>query len=297
MSEDCKKKYNLQRTQETLIKKYGTTNIMEIPGSLDKIKETNRKKYGSDFYTETDEFKKKTKETFGDKYGGHPTKLSSTQDKKRKTNIEKYGFSNPLLNPVVKEKSMATNNEKYGGNSSMCSSEVRDKSKATNQKKHGVDWYVQSDEFKKKFTESMLARYGVEHAMHHTDSFEKSISTSYKKKIFVFPSGRIEKIQGYEGFAIIDLLNSGYSEDDIIVSNKDIEKYTGLIFYNDPENKKRKYYPDIYIRTENKIIEVKSKYTYETNISLNKLKKQTCFDLDIHFEFWIYNKNGEKTIK
>jgi hypothetical protein len=88
MSEDCSKKYNLQRTQETLIKKYGTTNIMESPGSLDKIKETNRKKYGSDFYTETDEFKEKTKETFGHKYGGHPTKLSSTQDKKKKTNFQ-----------------------------------------------------------------------------------------------------------------------------------------------------------------------------------------------------------------
>lgn len=84
MSDDCSKKYNLQRTQESLLEKYGTTNIMKIQGSVDKIKETNRKKYGSDFYTETDEFKKKTKETFEKKYGGHPTKLKETQDRKKK---------------------------------------------------------------------------------------------------------------------------------------------------------------------------------------------------------------------
>jgi NMD protein affecting ribosome stability and mRNA decay len=269
---------------------------MAVPGVSEKIRENNRKKYGADYYTSTAEFKKKTKETFNEKYGGHQTKLSSTQNKKRKTNIEKYGFTNPLLNPAVKEKSIATNNEKYGGNSSMCSSEVRDKSKATNQKKHGVDWYVQSDEFKKKFTETMLARYGVEHAMHYTDSFEKSISTSYRKKIFVFPSGRIEKIQGYEGFAIIDLLNSGYSEDDIIVSNKDIEMHTNVIFYPDSENKKRKYYPDIFVVSENKIIEVKSHYTFDYAYTVNMRKRKASIDMGLSFEFWVYDSAGKKII-
>lgn len=295
MGIDCAKKYNMDRTNKTMLERYNTTNTMAVPGASEKIRANNRKKYGADYYTSTDEFKKKTKETFEEKYGGHPTKLSSTQNKKRKTNIEKYGFSNALLNPGVKEKSMATNMEKYGGNSSMCSSEVRDKSKATNQKKHGVDWYVQSDEFKKKFTETMLARYGVEHAMHHTDSFEKSLSTSYRKKIFVFPSGRIEKIQGYEGFAIIDLLNSGYSEDDIIVSNKDIERYTKTIWYfGKYENKNKKYYPDLYIVSENKIIEVKSKYTYETNITLNTLKRKASIGMGLSFEFWVYDSAGKR---
>ena len=296
MGIDCAKKYNMDRTNKTMLERYNTTNPMTVPGASEKIRANNRKKYGADYYTSTDEFKKKTKETFEEKYGGHPTKLSSTQDKKRKTNIEKYGFSNALLNPEVKEKSMATNNEKYGGNSSMCSSEVRDKSKATNQKKHGVDWYVQSDEFKKKFTETMLARYGVEHAMHHTDSFEKSISTSYRKKIFVFPSGRIEKIQGYEGFAIIDLLNSGYSEDDIIVSNKDIEMHTGVIFYPDSENKKRKYYPDIFVLSENKIIEVKSHYTFDYAYTVNMRKRKASIDMGLSFEFWVYDPAGKRII-
>lgn len=297
MGADCVKKYNIDRTNKTMMERYNTTNAMAVPGAMEKIRTNNRERYGTDYYTSSEEFKKKSKETFNRNYGGHPTKLKSTRDKKKKTNIERYGFSNPLLNPVVKEKSMVTNNEKYGGNSSMCSAEIRDKSRATNRKNHGVDWYVQSDEFKKKFTETMLARYGVEHAMHYTESFEKSLSTSYKKKIFFFPSGRTEKIQGYEGFAIIDLLNSGYSEDDIIVSNKEIEKYTSKIWYYDKYvNKNKKYYPDVYIVSENKIIEVKSKYTYETNIVLNKLKKKASIEMGLSFEFWVYDSSGKKII-
>jgi len=254
MSESCNKKYNKDKTDRAMMEKHGTTNPMEVPGALEKMKENNRKKYGVDFYTETEEFKNKTKETFNEKYGCHPTKLKKTQDKKKRTNKERYGFEHVLDNPEIKEKSRITNNLKYGGNSSMCSDEIKNKSKETNRRKRGTDWYVQSDDFKKKFKKTMLDKYGVEHAFHYTESFEKSLETSYKKKIFIFPSGRIEKIQGYEGFALKELLDSGYKEEDIVVSNKEIEKYTGRIWYLDKyESKIKKYYPDIYLISINTV--------------------------------------------
>jgi hypothetical protein len=297
MSDFCNKKYNLEKTRSKMMKNHGTINPMEVPGALNKIRKNNREKYGVDFYTETEEFKEKVKVTFLKKYGVHPTKLKETQDKKRKTNKEKYGFEHALDNSEVKEKSRITNNLKYGGNSSMCSDDTRNKSKETNRKNHGVDWYVQSEDFKKKFKQTMIANYGVEQVMHYTPSFEKSLNTSYKKKIFVFPSGRMEKIQGYEGFGLNELLDTGYPEDVIVVSNKEIESYTGTIWYLDSERKERKYYPDIYLLSENKIIEVKSEYTYKSAYSINIRKKQACLDLGISFEFWIYDKNGKRTIK
>lgn len=298
MSVDCSKRYNLERTQKVLLEKYGTTNPVKIPGVFDKIKETNNNKYGSDFFMGTSDFKNRVKNTFNEKYGGHPTKLETTQRKKKETNLRKYGSENPLNNPEVKEKSKKTNQAKYGGNSSMCSDEIKNKSKETSLKKHGVEWYVQSEDFRKKFKETMLSKYGVEQVMHYTPSFEKSINTSYKKKIYIFPSGRVEKIQGYEGFAINDLLDSGYLETDIIISNKEIEKYTGTIWYYDKyENKKKKYYPDIYIISENKIIEVKCEYTYNSGYSRNILKKQSCLEIGLSFEFWVYDKGGNKTVK
>lgn len=297
MSVSCSKKYNLDKTNETLIKKYGTTNIMKIPGVLEKIKVTNNSKYGSDFFMGTEDFKNKVKKTFAGKYGGHPTKLKETQDRKKKTNLERYGHEHVLNNLEVKEKSRITNNSKYGGNSSMCSDVIKKKSTETNKRKRGTDWYVQSEDFKEKFKKTMISKYGVEQVMHYTPSFEKSMDTSYKKKLYVFPSGRIEKIQGYEGFAINDLLDSGYPEDDIVVSNKAIEKHTGNIWYMDSENKRRKYYPDIYIVSENRIIEVKSDYTYDSAYSINIRKRKSCLDLGIVFEFWIYDKKGNKSIK
>lgn len=294
----CRKKDNLDKTKNALVEKYGESSPMKIPGLLEKIKETTREKYGEDFYMATEEFKQKTKKTFLEKYGMHPTKLEKTQDKKKATNLERYGSEHALNNLEVKEKSKATNNLKYGGNSSMCSEEIKNKSKETNQKKHGVDWYVQSEDFKKKFTEKMLANYGVEHALHYTPSYEKSLETSYRKKIFVFPSGRAEKIQGYEGFALWELLDSNCPEEDIIVSNKDMETYTGKIWYFDIYDKKnKKYYPDIYIKSENKIIEVKCDYTYNSGYSRNILKKNACLSLGIAFEFWIYDAKGLKTVR
>lgn len=298
MSPECRKKFNLERTEKSLIDKYGTANIMEIPGMMDRIKKSNRDRFGCDFYTETEDFKNKTKETFLKKYGKHPTKLESTQEKKRKTNLERYGYEHVLNNPEFKEKSKKTNRDKYGGNSSMCSDVIKNKSKETSLRKHGVEWYVQSEDFKRKFKETMLSKYGVEQVMHYAPSFEKSVSTSYKKKIYVFPSGRIEKIQGYEGFAINDLLNSGYAEDDIVVSNRDIEKYTGDVWYYDRyDDKNKKYYPDLYIVSENKIIEVKCEYTYNSGYSRNILKKQACLEMGLFFEFWVYDKDGNKHLK
>lgn len=93
------------------------------------------------------------------------------------------------------------------------------------------------------------------------------------------------------------LLDKGYKEEDIVVSNAAIEKYTGKIWYNDSENKKRKYYPDIYIISKNKIVEVKSYYTYDTAFSINIRKKNACLSLGIHFEFWIYDDKGNKILK
>ncbi len=297
MSESCAKKHNLDKTSLAIFKKYGVDSVMKIPGVSEKIKETNRKKYGKDYYIETEEFKERLKETFDSKYGCHPTKLKETQDKKRKTNLERYGFEHTLDNPEVKEKSRITNNIKYGGNSSMCSDEIKMKSKETNRKKRGTDWYLQSEDFKKKTRETMIERYGVERVMHHAPFFDKSLESSYKKKIFVFPSGRIEKIQGYEGFALNDLMNEGYKEEDIVVSNKEIEKYTGKILYLDSEKKKRKYYPDIYIISENKIVEVKCDCTYKSAYSINIRKKESCVSSGILFEFWIYDSKAKKTIK
>lgn len=64
--------------------------------------------------------------------------------------------------------------------------------------------------------------------------------------------------------------------------------------------KEFKYYPDIYIKSENKIIEVKSSWTYEKNLVKNILKALATMKLGYSFEFWIYRpikgKKFEKVV-
>jgi len=59
------------------------------------------------------------------------------------------------------------------------------------------------------------------------------------------------------------------------------------IIYNF-EDKERRYYPDIWIKSINKIIEVKSDYTYKKDLEKNKLKELATKELKFDFEFWIY---------
>jgi hypothetical protein len=111
------------------------------------------------------------------------------------------------------------------------------------------------------------------------------LAPCYRFKEFVFPSGRIVKVQGYEDKALI-LLIQKYSEDNIIVGRKEISAEIGKIYYMN-KNTQHIYFPDIYIKSENKIIEVKSSYTYEVHKDINELKKQACIDKGLFFEFLI----------
>ena len=99
---------------------------------------------------------------------------------------------------------------------------------------------------------------------------DKDIKSSYSKKEYVFPSGKVEYIQGFEHFAINELINGeNINETDIIIGSKNVPE----IWYFDNNNKKRRYYVDIYIPSQNRCIEIKSKYTYETNKQINILKE------------------------
>ena len=89
-----------------------------------------------------------------------------------------------------------------------------------------------------------------------------------------------------------DILFTKYSEEDILISNSDIREEIGIINYI-IEDSERIYIPDIYIKSENKIIEVKSQFTYNNEIEKNKTKKETCLNLGMSFEFWIINLKGQ----
>jgi hypothetical protein len=97
-------------------------------------------------------------------------------------------------------------------------------------------------------------------------------------KQFTFPSGEIR----YENIALTEILES-YNEPDIVTSRKNMPK----ILY-ELNGKQHRYYPDIWIKSINKIIKVKSCYTYRKELIKNINKALFTRKLKYEFEFWIY---------
>ena len=53
------------------------------------------------------------------------------------------------------------------------------------------------------------------------------------------------------------------------------------------------YYPDIYIKSLNKIIEVKSTWTYKMYKEKNIAKWNATINSGYEFEVWVFNNKGE----
>lgn len=138
---------------------------------------------------------------------------------------------------------------------------------------------------KKLIKKTNLQKYGYEIPMHHPEILNNTIKKQYNLKDFIFPSGNIIKVQGYEDLALKILIENKYDEKDIITNRLMIPTFEYFF-----KNKNKKYLPDIYIKSENKIIEVKSSRTFEIMKIQNILKALSVRKAGYDFEFWIFYK-------
>ena len=130
---------------------------------------------------------------------------------------------------------------------------------------------------------TMIDRYGVEYPYQNAEIHEKAMVSALKYKEYTFPSGKVVKIQGYEHLALDELLTE-YTEDEIFV-----EKHAVPRIPYEMNGTSHYYFPDIYIPKDNRLIEVKSSYTYNMQLDKNKLKEAACLAQGYLFEFRIYN--------
>ena len=104
----------------------------------------------------------------------------------------------------------------------------------------------------------------------------------------MMPSGNLVKYQGYENLAIDELVKM-YEEDDICIGRTNIPSINYYI--NDT---KHVYFPDFFIKSENKIIEVKSEWTLTIERGNVKEKAQATVKAGYKYEIWVYNGNKKK---
>ena len=165
------------------------------------------------------------------------------------------------------------------------------KQKKTFLNNYGVEWCTQSQIVKDKITATNMERHGCKYAMQNAELFDKQQKSAFKRKEYIFPSGRIDSVQGYEPQALDYFITNGGNEDDIITDTNEIESKCGNIFYHF-EDERHRYYPDFYQISTHKIIEVKSIWTFEIQKEKNLKKREACINAGINFEFWIMEENG-----
>ena len=126
--------------------------------------------------------------------------------------------------------------------------------------------------------------------IHTKEAMEKRSKSSFTFKDYVFPSGRKARIQGYENKTIDYLLDCGLKEEDMVVHSSEMPR----VLYNF-KDKVSGYFPDLYIKSQNKIIETKSEWTYNLQKERNLAKRKACLDRGYDFEFYIW-ENQDLTV-
>ena len=177
--------------------------------------------------------------------------------------MENFGFDNPGKDPEIVKKIKEGWKEKYGGHPKT-NKQVQEKWKAT-----------------------CLEKYGG-HPNQNKEVQAKSEATAFSYKEYMMPSGNMVKYQGYEDIALNELVKK-YEEEDILIGRSAIP--TIDYYINDT---KHVYFPDFMIKSENKIIEIKSEWTIQLKRGNVDEKALATIKAGYKYEIWIYNDKKVK---
>lgn len=252
-------------------------------------------------------------------------KLSWSQERneeinarRRATSREKYGVDFVGQDSAVKAK-IAESNKRIVDNSGLTSKELQQKkARKTKIERYGDEFYNNNEQISKskqrhdverknEITElrraTCMKKYGVPNHLMRPEMKSKNASANASLKTAILPSGKEISYQGFEFLAIKHLLSSGYEEDDFLLSNPHSRSLNAIPFfeYLNLNNSRLRYYPDIFIPSENRIIEVKSRWWYDANgragyesrIENNRRKAEAAKAAGYHFEFWVFNSPND----
>lgn len=242
------------------LEKWGTSHPLANLDQREKLKQIFIERYGVDNPAKSKELRKKNERAYTEKYGvHHPMMRPENQAKQRKTIMDRYGVKSVLSVPDIIKKARAIMIERYGVDNPMKSRELINAREARSVEKYGCN-PASLEHIKNKIKDTNQRKYGVDYAISNPHIFRsKYFKNFYKNKELMLPSGRIITYQGYEDLAIKERLRY-LKEDDIL--------YNGEVSFEYIKNtgKRSTYFLDLYIKTENLGIEVKSSYTFMSDL-------------------------------
>lgn len=241
-----------------------------------------------------------------------------TEDQKENDRKNKKKAAARRSASQVKEqikKSKATQIKKYG-KLAVQTDQFKEKTKATKLERYGNEYYSgweksaeknrsktveEQNKINDKRRKTNLELFGVENVFLRPDVTAKAMQANSKGKEYTMPSGKVVHIRGYENKALDLLSEQGYAEGELIIDNRS-ESYNMPIFsYTTVKRQSRRYYPDIYIPKENKIIEVKSQWwwdahgreDYKGRLENNLRKKQAVLNEGYKYEVWLFINDSQ----
>jgi hypothetical protein len=254
----------------------------------------------------------------------HTTKSqwSKEQQENDRTN-KKFAASQRTVdeyNEIIRKRK-DTNLVKFGVVHSTQSANNKNKSRATKLRKYGNEYYAgwekSAEKNRNKTIEEQneinqirrltnIEKFGVGCTFLTPETIKKSRQSNAIGKDYTLPSGKIVHIRGYENKVLDALFDQGYTETDLIMHNS-LEKYELPIFeYVNVNEHNTQYYPDIFIPTENRIIEVKAQYWWDGNGDLkhiyksrlinNLKKKDAVLSKGYKYEVWLFKTSAEYEI-
>ncbi len=250
--------------KNTVQELYGVDNVWHTPEVQAKARETSLEKFGVEHYQTTQEFSQRFKETYSQK---SDEEKASIQEKRESTLLATHGVRNPMQSEEILARVKETQIAKYG------------------------DHPKRTEAVQEQYKQTCLAKYGVEHPSQNPEIFLKQVKSRHSVKLYTFPSGNTVNIQGFEWKALDKLLDEGYCENDIQLTDRPTVKYFWSSLDGFGDDKWHIYHPDIVIPKENRIIEVKSTWTYNGRPHYyyqNKAKEKACINAGFRFEFWVF---------
>lgn len=280
------------KKQETTLKNFGVSNPFQSDQIKNKIKITNVEKYGCENVSSNDTIKQKKISTTMNNYGvKNPFQSEKIKEQIVNNNLIKYGVCHVFQSLDVQEKIRKTMIERYNVDNPLKVREIKNKIIATNQRIYNYDYGFQSDIVINKIIATNIIKYGCKSPLQNPIIAEKASKNAYKVKTFIFSNGKTIKVSGYEMFALNILCYKEYiNTDDIITERSQVPN----IWYNTPDGKKHRYFVDIFIKSQQRCIEVKSYWTYEKNKEKVQLTKQAAIEMGFIFELWILDSKGNK---
>lgn len=253
----------------------------------------------------------------------HKVKSSWTTEQRQLDSVNKQAAAAIRTNEQKQEqlnKARTTFREKYGVEWGSSLESQKEKSRQTKLEKYGDEYYnnraaisavnlaksvEEKNEINEKRRQTNLEKYGVVNSLMKPEIRAKSAKSNSMGKEYTLPSGKIIRIRGHENLALDILFNSLYLEEHIIHDSANCVSFP-LFTYVAVNRHIMKYYPDIYIPHENRIIEVKSRWWWDGNggakyasrLENNLRKRQVVIAAGYNYEVWIFtSKNKYKILK